>query len=109
MDLKKVPSDEQVIAQGYDEFRHTWWHDPSGRSAPLPDYLNDMNAMHEAEKSLKGKAHSSATTDEEIEYCRHLSEIIGVEWFRVPRMVMATAAQKAEAFLRTIGRWEDEV
>jgi hypothetical protein len=61
----------------------------------VPDYLNDLNAMHEAEKVL---------TNEQLEvYCNILHKPNhGVYW-----AIHATAAQRAEAFLRTIGKWED--
>ncbi len=65
----------------------------------LPDYLHDLNAMHEAEKVLTDEQYSkyawlvlSGTPEREVE-CR--------EFFS------ATAAQRAEAFLRTIGKWEE--
>ena len=62
-----------------------------------PDYLNDLNAMHDAEKIL------SPTS--EIEWHNQLQNVCGCSW-RV--MIRATAAQRAEAFLRTLGRWEEE-
>ena len=57
----------------------------------LPDYLNDLNAMHEAEKSLN--------TKELWESYKNYMLIFMTE------PVCATAAQRAEAFLRTIGKW----
>jgi hypothetical protein len=67
---------------------------PIGEQGPfreLPDYLNDLNAMHEAEKTL--------TKDQSRTYaCRKLSGGIF-------DAVHATAAQRAEAFLHTIGKW----
>ena len=57
-----------------------------------PDYLNDLNAMHEAEKVLTDK--------QAILYDSILDLISGWTFHR-------TAAQRAEAFLRTIGKWED--
>jgi len=60
----------------------------------IPDYLNDLNAMHDAEKvigPIKG-----------IEFCYHLNEMgMSGEW----EILTATAAQRAEAFLRTINKW----
>ena len=65
----------------------------------LPDYLNDLNAMHEAEKWLTdGRYYVD-------DYWDHLSDLCGHD---EPGMIMATARQRAEAFLRTIGKWEDE-
>ena len=64
-------------------------------SAGIPEYLNDLNAMHEAEKVL---------TNEQLEvYCNILHKPNhGVYW-----AIHATASQRAEAFLRTIGKWEE--
>jgi hypothetical protein len=62
----------------------------------LPDYCNDLNAMFEAEKSL---------TREQIEvFCEQLNpKTHGVWWG-----IHATAHQRAEAFLKTIGKWKEE-
>jgi hypothetical protein len=82
-----------------------------GRHA-LPDYLNDLNAMHEAESLLSREqlakladfltittnARESATLPEGFE---RLAECIGI-------IAHATAAQRAEALLRTIGKWQTE-
>ncbi len=60
----------------------------------LKKYCNDLNAMHEAENIL---------TREQIEvYCEHLNPKYHGIWFGIH----ATARQRAEAFLRTIGKWE---
>jgi len=69
----------------------------------LPDYLNDLNAMHEAEKVLdpKGK-------DGSYEYwLRTVCHIPERESANGRYFYRATAAQRAEAFLRTIGKWEE--
>lgn len=62
---------------------------------PFPNYCNDLNAMHEAEKMLKNQF----TTIEEA-YWRNLNQV-------KPHPIYATAAQRAEAFLRTLGKWEE--
>lgn len=57
----------------------------------LPDYLNDLNAMHQAEKlRIIGTEHES-------DYCMYLYENA--------HQCFATAAQRAEAFLRTLNLW----
>lgn len=67
----------------------------------LPDYLNDLNAMHDAEKVL--------TEDQQEQYLNNLYEVCNLHsmindaW----NLNCATAAQRAEAFLRTIGKWEE--
>ena len=62
----------------------------------LPDYLDDLNAMHEAEKTLTDKAHE--------EFRLNLYDVIGDD----SRLIVSSAAaQRAEAFLRTIGKWKE--
>ena len=65
---------------------------------PLPDYLNDLNAMHEAEKTL--------TFHQETDYIAHLMRQHKDN--PMTQGFMATAAQRAEAFLRTLNLWTDE-
>jgi hypothetical protein len=57
------------------------------------DYCACLNAMHEAEKVL-------TTFDEWDIYCVHLGDT-------QPSCAKATARQRAEAFLRTLGKWEE--
>lgn len=65
----------------------------------VPDYINDLNAMHEAEKVL--------TEEQWGPYCVTLNKIA----CRIPcgnthtcgYTIAATAAQRADAFLMTIG------
>ena len=91
-----------------------WTSPPLGRHA-LPDYLNDLNAMHEAEVR-SGKIIGPA---EWATYCDRLRWVI-TQWIAraggpgsicgiviLELAVKATAAQRAEAFLRTIGKWQD--
>jgi len=61
----------------------------------VPDYLDDLNAMHEAEKTLG---------DPQLweEYGDNLERAMGeVGW-----IYHATASQRAEAFLRTLNLWK---
>ena len=61
----------------------------------LWDWANDLNAMHEAEKVL--------TDDQrEVFYPRNLGA-----WQRPFNVIYATARQRAEAFLRTLGKWKE--
>ena len=77
-----------------------WCMDPLGNlrfNHDRPDYLNDLNAMHEAEKVL---------TNEHWEtYAGHLAELH--QPLASFRFLHATAAQRAEAFLRTLNLWVD--
>jgi hypothetical protein len=75
---------------------------PSGKWGLIPDYLNDLNAMHEAVLSVLNVASSQLNWD----YCRILGEVTGSGEHVTTALVHATAAQRAEAFLRTIKKWE---
>ena len=66
-----------------------------------PDYLNDLNAMHEAEKMLGSFEMPMEDGTLPAEYWDYLCEVSTC-------YVNATAAQRAEAFLKTIGKWEEE-
>lgn len=64
----------------------------SRRIEPLLDYLNDLNAMHEAEKVLLNSGKSGIWTT----YLYWLEVICDVP------MHHATSSQRAEAFRRTL-------
>lgn len=73
-------------------------------SDELPDYLADLNAMHEAEKVLD-VTNGGPSKGACLRYTySHILYTIVPEWIQPFR---ATAAQRAEAFLRTIGKWGD--
>jgi hypothetical protein len=59
----------------------------------LPDYVNDLNAMHEAESTL---------TEDQLWIMARQIERNDEQWY-----FRATARQRAEAFLRTLDKWED--
>ena len=65
------------------------------------DYCNDLNAMHDAEKVLAPK--------DEGRYCLTLKQMVGdLIWYRdTCRNYRATARERAEAFLKTLGKWEE--
>lgn len=67
----------------------------------LPDYLNDLNAMHEAEMILKLQTDKN-NDGMYYEFCEQLEQISG-HW----ECSSATASQRAEAFLKTLGKWTD--
>lgn len=73
-----------------------------------PDYLNDLNAMHEAEKTLTLEQHE-AWAGHMAEICTKptLTEALFVGyWSRGFKIMSSTPTQRAEAFLRTIGKWQ---
>lgn len=75
----------------------------------IPDYLNDLNAMHAAENQLTSIQHQT--------FYSHLDKIVsgndydpeaiyGAGWLF--NTAHATAAQRAEALLKTLDLWEEE-
>jgi len=60
-----------------------------------PDYLNDLNAMKKAENSIPQPSDF---------YRYNLIKVCGEE----RRIHLATAAQRAEAFLYTLGKWKED-
>jgi hypothetical protein len=62
----------------------------------IPDYLNDLNAMHEAEKIVLS---NSGLWTKYVSELRLQSALTGLPHFHIP------ADQRAEALLRTIGKW----
>jgi len=71
----------------------------------LLDYLNDLNAMHAAEKSLND--------ENDHHYSEVLESVVGARLSSnnacdMQRFRSATAAQRAEAFLKTLNLWTNE-
>ena len=72
------------------------------RDKHFPDYLNDLNEMHEAENNLEKM--------NKAEFAVQLCRVAGKDW---PNgigggsfiHIHATAAQRAEAFLKTLNLW----
>ena len=64
----------------------------NGPHSQIPNFCNDLNAMHEAEKIL--------CATQMHHYGQWLQNIYGP-------IYRATAAKRAEAFLRTLGKWEE--
>ena len=77
----------------------TGYRDPEAWH-PLPDFLHDLNAMHEAEKVLIGDEPENSEL-----WCDFQTNLV----IACPAYLSyhATASQRAEAFLRTIGKWEE--
>lgn len=75
----------------------------------IPEYLNDLNAMHEAEKIL--------TMEQASRYGEQIARIAerGVEFHEDTQIgpldlyawSHLTAAQRAESFLCSIGKWDE--
>jgi hypothetical protein len=63
----------------------------------IPDFIHDLNAMQSAENTLSVRDKQGY-----ISILRNICTVAGC-WPET-----ATSAQRAEAFLRTIGEWEDD-
>jgi len=61
-----------------------------------PDYLNDLNAMHDAEKCLRP-----------VEFEVYIGTLRRL-FIAKDNAHCATAAQRAEAFLRTLNLWKED-
>jgi hypothetical protein len=71
------------------------YHDKHGKQK-LPDYLNDLNAMHEAIQTLSNRQ----LDDMHIELVNTMKGLDKFLWLLTPE-------QYAEAFLRTLNLWEE--
>lgn len=78
----------------------------------VPDYLNDLNAMHEAEKMLtKEQLYNYGNKLDRITLPKTSMEMCYIESPEAgmyPDLFCATAAQRAEAFLKTIKKWNSD-
>jgi len=115
---KGVGGDEQMtpekqraaIAEACGIVTHDQWgplyKTPQGLVRVCPDFTGDLNAMHEAENFLFPVEISDLYGPDLVkEYASYLPHMcIG----HPGGAMRATASQRAEAFLRTIGKWEDQ-
>lgn len=67
---------------------------PHGNYMHVPNYCADLNAMWEAESTLN--------EDQLWQMAREIEKNWEDQWY-----FRATARQRAEAFLRTLGKWEE--
>ena len=111
-------NDEQInrrIAEacGWKDVHHSWdWGNvwigtkvephPTAPYEKIPNYAGDLNAMHIAQLTLK--RHSSRSMFRKFLHDEVMEDPMNPD--NAPEF--ATARQRAEAFLRTIGKWEDE-
>ena len=80
--------------------RHKGTPSESDVCVDIPNYLNDLNAMHEAEELFYAKPDTLEGAERMRDYSKWLCRIA-----KYP--LHATATQRAEAFIRTIGKWEE--
>ena len=77
---------------------HDLWGTKDGRRNRIHNYLNDLNAMHEAEIH----AYKTQPAGWMLRYEEALSEVCSKAQYPHWCDWCATAAQRAEAFLRTL-------
>ena len=70
----------------------------------VPDYCNDLNAMHKAERLLDD--------DQWLEYMLNLQDVLQRDpdrgkWIVRQDNMHSTAAQRAKAFVKTIDKWKE--
>ena len=72
----------------------------------VPDYLGDLNACHEMEKVLDyEQCEAFSTTLADIVHAANREKDYAFPWAFA--RIHATAPQRSEAFLRTLGLWEE--
>ena len=89
--------------------KHRFIASKAGGKAFIPSYCTDLNAMHEAEETL---------TEEQWDFM--FGYLVSIRWRNASEderrglgsqkrlsPARATARQRAEAFLKTVGKWEE--
>jgi len=84
--------------------RRCWVHIdyPNSGLESIPDFCNDLNACHEFEKMLDD--------DLDLDYSENLELVTGTRWgannsYDMSKYRSATARQRCESYLKTIGKW----
>ena len=72
----------------------------------IPDYLNDLNAIHGIMLSCRDKKIPGTTNVFKFEYPKILRTIRTL-WKTEFDYLNVSAGEQAEALLRTIGKWKD--
>lgn len=73
----------------------------------IPDYCNDLDAMHEAVIKTFQDASMQLDYSRMLIFVIKKSSPICKRFFSDFDLANATARQRAEAFLRTIGKWKE--
>ena len=76
-----------------------------GKKLKLPDFLNDLNAVHEALMKLPSDGKWAVYKHALMRICNFDAENDTVCWMITHN---ATAPQRFEALLRCLGLWKDE-
>ena len=89
--------------KGYQEIEYLTKEDACNDRTP--DYLNDLNAMHEAEKVIYGNPNLPKKYTQQIKNAIRREAGVTKAQMDFDMCITATARQRAEAFLKTIGKW----
>ena len=90
-------------ACGYERRLDGYWREKGMvGSCGIPDYLRDLNAMHEAVKTIPQNLMPR--------YFACLCNVVSgaLSLYGYSKATEATAAQRAEAFLKTLDKWIDD-
>lgn len=83
------------------------WRSPLGKYADLPDYLGDLNAANLMEMSLSDKSPGKDKDGDALPSDRaRYRLILSLITMNEGGPISASAEKRAEAFLRTISKWE---
>jgi hypothetical protein len=99
------PNDQRIaiaLACGWKDMSWVdkgYWIKDNKTMKGLPDYLNDLNAIQQAIFT-----HPFGDS-EEVGFSMELEKIVGEGDYY--GCIVATAAQRCEAFLKTLGLWKD--
>ena len=95
---------DQILATKNWQFAYQFVISPTGEIVShnsIPNYLSDLNACHEMEKVLSFGATYNQLGGFGL-FKTALAEVCSEQ-----HPINATAGQRAEAFLRTLGLWEE--
>lgn len=96
---------QSLMTNWWSRDKGIWWLHPDGTSlvmaSSVPDYVNDLNAMHAAEDAAIKLSNAGGQPFSVLGYHDRLIARHGTAG-----AILSSAAQRAEAFLRTLG-WED--
>jgi len=87
-----------------------YWIRPNGyewQEESLPDYCNDLNAMHEAVREVFTDSNMQLDYSRTLIFVIKKSSPICKRFFSDFDLATATARLHAETFLRILGKWED--
>jgi len=100
-DGQRIAIAEACGITAYDDRPDYGFNSSTGIGCQVPDFLHRLDAMQEAVETL--------SDGDKKKWASTLSRVVGRGCLPWPHQVYnATAAQRAEAFLRTKGKWEDE-